>query len=118
MLKHFLTILLLATALTAKWYWKLILKKTKATYTRTMHAAKKKNLRFTLHVAKYQFSITDGELNGEPVPGSTQPEVSLYPETRRLLFWLQTLPALPYNVYVCKIIEFAKKKSPSCALAV
>jgi hypothetical protein len=38
-------------------------------------------------------------LNGEPVPGLTQPAVSLYPETRiRLLFWLQTLPALPYNV--------------------
>jgi hypothetical protein len=62
--------------------------------------------------------------DGEPVPGSTQPAVSLYPETRRLRFWLQTLPALPYNVkllnvYVCfKITEFTKKKSPSCALAV
>jgi hypothetical protein len=44
------------------------------------------------------FNLTDGELNGEPVPVSTQPEVSLYPETRMLLFWLQTLPALPYNV--------------------
>jgi hypothetical protein len=66
--------------------------------------------------------LTDGELNGESMPGSTQPEVSLYPETRRLLFWLQTLPALPYNVkllnvYICKIIEFAKKIAPSGSTA-
>jgi hypothetical protein len=74
-----------------------------------MHAAIKKRLRYTLMSKNARF-LTDGE----PVPGSTQHAVSLYLETPRLLFWLQTFPALPYNVklltvYVCKIIEFAKK---------